>query len=246
MSEFKHGVTSVPDISGKLMSGRVYPEIFPLPLDSRVVNLGCGNGPQTVIYGDRFREMIGIDVNEDRIARSIEIAEGLGISGYSGKVGDVENTGLANDSMDVALAIDVIEHVQSPESMLAEAHRILRPGGQLLITYPVMHDHFVHTARAAARIIRRRKAPAHDHSVWNPDAHNQANSVGDWVHLTEAAGFEKRASRATTMFPPLHVFGVPRFWFSVGWIHAIDSRLSRLPGLRRLGQSLVCVYENRP
>jgi len=45
-------------------------------------------------------------------------------------------TGLATDSVDWVVAADIIEHVASPRKMLAEAHRILRPGGRICITTP--------------------------------------------------------------------------------------------------------------
>ena len=105
----------ISDIEGKLISGRVYSEFFTLPEGSSVVNLGCGRGPQVVVYGDQSSEMIGVDINADRVSRTIEVALGLGIDGYRAIVGDVEDTGLEAEQADVVLAIDVIEHVRSPE-----------------------------------------------------------------------------------------------------------------------------------
>lgn len=45
-------------------------------------------------------------------------------------------TGLANDSVDWVVAAEVIEHVDCPRKMLAEACRILRPGGRICVTTP--------------------------------------------------------------------------------------------------------------
>jgi SAM-dependent methyltransferase len=50
---------------------------------------------------------------------------------------------ISDDSVDVVLAVEVLEHVSRPEQLIAEAARVLRPGGQLILTVPFMfgvHD----------------------------------------------------------------------------------------------------------
>jgi SAM-dependent methyltransferase len=232
------------DIEGKLLSGRVYPEFYPLPAGSSVVNLGCGTGPQAVVYKDQLGEMIGVDINADRVQRSIEVAEWFGIDNYRAVVADVESTGLESGAADVILAIDVIEHVRSPENLVAECRRLVKPGGSLLITYPTLHDkYFENPVADFARLLLRRKGHHHSSSdEWNPDDHNQAMGIGKWVKMTEAGGFKLADSRATTLFPPLQVMGVPRFWFKNSLLHAIDSKLSAVPVVKRFGQALVCRY----
>ncbi len=43
---------------------------------------------------------------------------------------------IADDSADVVLATETLEHVSDPEQFLQEAYRVLRPGGSLLLTVP--------------------------------------------------------------------------------------------------------------
>lgn len=50
---------------------------------------------------------------------------------------------LATASVDVVLALEVLEHIERPEQLVAEASRVLRPGGHLILTVPFMfgvHD----------------------------------------------------------------------------------------------------------
>jgi len=196
-----------------------------------------------VVYKDQFSEMIGVDINEVRVNRISEIAEGLGVNGFRGIVADVESTGLESAQADAVLAIDIIEHVQSPENLVNECRRLLKPGGDLLITYPTMHDKCLENRISnLARVILGREVHHHSSAEWDPDEHNQEMGIGEWHRLTEGAGFKLTKSRATTLFPPLHALGVPRFWFSNNLLHAIDSKFASIPVVKRFGQALLCRY----
>src|SRR4029450_9551517 len=52
-------------------------------------------------------------------------------------MGDVNALPLADDSIDAACAIDVVEHVEDPSLPIAEISRVLRPGGRLLLAVPL-------------------------------------------------------------------------------------------------------------
>jgi len=231
------------DIAGKLSSGKVYPEFLKLPEHSAVVNLGCGIGPQAVVYRGQFSSMIGVDINEKRIKRSEHITAQLGITGYSGIVSDVESTPLDDGVADVVVAVDLAEHVSSPANLFRECRRLLKPGGSLLVTYPALHDRYIHNPVSdLTRRLTGRSTHEHASDEWDPDHHNSVMSLNNWIKLTERAGFSLEKSRASTMFPPLHLLGVPRFWFEVQLIHRIDSIVSTIPFVKRFGQSLVCSY----
>jgi cyclopropane fatty-acyl-phospholipid synthase-like methyltransferase len=216
--------------SGKILSGRVYPEFFQLSPTDRVANLGCGEGPQAIIYDGQFKEMVGIDVNQERLERSEARLAELGVEGYSTLACNVEDIPLPDASFDKVIAVDIIEHVEHPERVCAEAYRLLVDGGRMLMTFPAMHDKYVHSLSAIKRVVLRR--PPHEHSHdWNPDEHNQDRPVSEWLDLVKQSGFELKNTRATTMFPPLHRYGVPRFWFSNNTIHALDRQICTVPGL---------------
>jgi len=229
-------------LAGKVLSGRVYPEVFPLADTDRVVNVGCGGGPQAVVYKGRYSRMVGLDINLGRLqgSRADLKAYGLGRE-YHTVCADVERVPLTDGTFDKALAIDIIEHVQHPETLCAETFRLLRPGGLLLITFPLQHDRFKTAVSALARVLLRRvKRPVS--TAWDPDAHNSAHGFAKWTAIIESAGFTLVRWRASTLFPPLHLYGVPRFWFSSDTIHRIDAALCRVSGVRRLGQTAVVVY----
>jgi SAM-dependent methyltransferase len=223
---------------GKIISSCVYPEFFPLSPEETVVNLGCGVGPQAVVYKGRFKKMVGVDLNQERLDASHILLQERGVTGYETVCAPVETTGLPSDSFDKALAIDIIEHLPKPEGILREAHRLLMPGGELLLSVPAMHDYYVHTFRRIARLLGRKTQELPEGHL---DAHNSARSVGGWTELAVAAGFTVVRTRASTLWPPLHLYGLPRFWFTNPILHAIDSALCRLPILKRFGQAYLMI-----
>lgn len=58
-------------------------------------------------------------------------------------IGDAEAMNMANDQYDIVLCLEVIEHTKHPDKIIAEIHRVLRPGGQVMLTAPFcleIHD----------------------------------------------------------------------------------------------------------
>lgn len=229
---------------GKLLSSMVYPEFFVIKKNDLVINIGCGNGPQAIIYEGAYAKMIGIDINQDRIDQSIKIMEKFGVENYEPIFANVEDLPIEKEFFDKALAIDIIEHVQDPNKMCKEIHRVLKNKRELLITFPAMHDKYVDFVSWVGRVIFRKKKKI-ESAEWHPDAHNHDYSLKKWIQLVESNGFILKKSRATTMFPPLHLYGVPRFWYSNNLIHRIDSIICTLPLIKNCGQTLLCRFEKK-
>lgn len=95
----------------------------------RLLDLGCGTGYHMANYRKRGFEAVGVDGSEDMIAQARQLNPD--ISFYQA---DVEDLPLDDDSFDVLLSIEVIRYLPKVERYLAEACRVLRPGGHALIT----------------------------------------------------------------------------------------------------------------
>lgn len=231
-------------LNGKVLSGRVYPEFFAIN-NERVLNIGCGDGPQAVVYAGQYREMVGVDINCSRLESSKKLLLDLGIKNYSTVCANVEVIPLPNKSFDKAIAIDIIEHVISPEKICLEAYRLIKDSGELLITFPAMHDKQTKFFSLIGRYVLRRKHQYKNDKSWDPDKHNHDYPIKKWIDLISGCGFKLEKSRATTMFPPLHLYGVPKFWYTIETIHFIDSLICKLPIIKNYGQSLLCVFRKK-
>lgn len=223
---------------GKVTSSVVYPSFFPIKPDERVINFGCGVGPQAVAYKDCYREMVGVDLHTERLEMSKILLAEHGVKNYRTLCVPVEQTGLPEASFEKALAIDIIEHLPNPSALLQEAHRILKPNGELLVSVPAMHDHYVHLFRWIGKMLGRKTVELPSGHL---DAHNSAHSVSGWENIVKDAGFSIVRARASTLFPPLHLYGIPRFWFKSALIRSVDGFFCSLPLLKRFGQAYLMV-----
>lgn len=101
----------------------------------KVLDLGCGDGFETIRYKEIFgaKEVVGLDASEE----ILKIAK-KNYPALEFKLGLFESTGL-NDSFDVILSKYAFQTSRDIQSIMEEAHRLLRPGGELifLVTHPV-------------------------------------------------------------------------------------------------------------
>lgn len=225
-------------LKGKIISSRIYPQFFPINPTQEVVNFGCGVGPQAVVYRNMYKRMVGIDLNRERLEASHVMLRDYGVTNYETLVSPVEGTPFLSSQFDKALAIDIIEHLKRPELFLAEAHRVLKPGGELLLSIPAMHDHYVHLFRRIGRLLGRKTQSLPQGHL---DAHNSHLSLKRWEDMIALSPFTIVRTRASTLWPPLHLYGLPRFWFTNSIVHAVDNFLCQLPILKRWGQAYLFV-----
>lgn len=101
------------------------------PENSRVVEIGCGTGgvTRTLAKWPNVAEALGVDPSEVFVSKAKKLGDG--ITNLSFEVGDGRSLALEDESFDVAIIHTTMCHVPSPESLLQEAYRILKPGGWL-------------------------------------------------------------------------------------------------------------------
>jgi SAM-dependent methyltransferase len=98
-----------------------------------VADLGCGEGYLTVEAARWARQVTAVDRSRDVLDRARALARRRKMTNIAWKLGDLEDLPLADRSVDVALLSQALHHAADPARALAEAARILRPGGRVLI-----------------------------------------------------------------------------------------------------------------
>lgn len=100
----------------------------------RILDVGCGDGRVLYNLRERFRELHGTEVSDQRIMAAQNTLRGLAHNIHDGNV----ESGIAYEDnfFDCVVSADVIEHLIDVRSALREMVRILRPGGTLVLATP--------------------------------------------------------------------------------------------------------------
>jgi 2-polyprenyl-6-hydroxyphenyl methylase/3-demethylubiquinone-9 3-methyltransferase len=94
----------------------------------RVLDLGCGGGFLSNHLAAHGHHVVGLDATTE----SLVVARARDATGTVCYLrGDARALPLRDGSVDVVCAMDLIEHVDDPERLIAEAARVLAPGGRL-------------------------------------------------------------------------------------------------------------------
>ena len=194
-----------PTYLAKLESVRAW--LDSLPPDARVLDAGCGEGVLVDEYASRLA-IEGLDEN---------------YSSSRVRVGSVTALPYPDASFDRALCLDVLEHLtfeQQPRA-LAELYRILRPGGELLVSVPNLAHlqsrvHFL----LSGRLIRTASEQKHpgDRPAW------------EYIQLAERTGFV--LTRRRGIFPTVPVLTrlIRRHPRALLPLHRLLTRLLPVPG----------------
>lgn len=101
------------------------------PLD--VADLGCGEGFLTLEVARWARHVTAVDRSAEVIARARQIARRRRSRNIRWKRGELEKLPLGDGTVDLALLSQALHHATDPSRALAETHRVLRPGGKVLV-----------------------------------------------------------------------------------------------------------------
>jgi len=128
-----------------------------LPKPARILDAGCGSGRNMVELA-RLGTVTGVELSETSVclARARDVGEVI--------EGSVLEMPFEPDSFDLAVSLDVIEHLDQDLDALRELRRVVAPGGALLVTVPAYgwlwsgHDEINHHYRRYTRRTLQRVA----------------------------------------------------------------------------------------
>lgn len=105
----------------------------------RIVDLGCGNGRLARRLAVAGNAVTGVDASEEQIRLAKAGSAGDGAH-PDFRISPMEDTGLTAASFDVAVISQALHHAAEPSAAIREAHRLLVPGGRLLVLDLLAHE----------------------------------------------------------------------------------------------------------
>jgi SAM-dependent methyltransferase len=104
-------------------------QLIHTPYPTVVVDLGCGTGRSTTIWGERAAQVIGIEPSDDMRSQAVANLPSLPpTANITYRAGIAHQTGLERGSVDIVTCAQAF-HWMDPALTLPEIARILRPGG---------------------------------------------------------------------------------------------------------------------
>jgi 2-polyprenyl-3-methyl-5-hydroxy-6-metoxy-1,4-benzoquinol methylase len=112
---------------------RLYEDFSGMGRPLEVLNVGCGAGTECQIWAELGHEVTGIDISEPLVQLARKRASEQGFDIHF-DVGSALALPYANNTFDVCLIPQLLEHVPDWQKCLDEGARVLRPGGLIYVS----------------------------------------------------------------------------------------------------------------
>jgi ubiquinone/menaquinone biosynthesis C-methylase UbiE len=198
----------------------------------RLLDAGCGR------YLEFSRELasdvqvVGIDLEEQLDTRN-------GLSPFAVR-GNLETLPFSADSFDLVISRSVVEHLEKPFEVFQEFHRVLKPGGKVILSTPNKFDYVSIVAALTPyrwhRVMVGKMTGVREDDVF-PTLY-RANSLSSLGSQLRAAGFKERVLKAINHYPSYLMFSP--ILFRLG---ALYEKVTSLACLENLRGTLLCVFE---
>ena len=163
----------------------------------KALDLGCGTGNYTLELERRGFDVIGLDASEGML----KIARSKGLNCIKGNAYSLP---FPDETFDLVLSVTMFEFIHEPERVLREIHRVLKPGGEVLIG--------TMNGKSSWFLFKRLK------SLFVETAYRYARfyTPGELEELLRKVGFINVESAGVIFFPS--------FWPFVGLAERVDRR----------------------
>src|SRR5262249_27952858 len=105
-----------------------------------LLDLGTGTGRMLELFGADIERGLGLDLSLDMLALARARLDSARLKHFSVRHGDIYDLALPRDSFDVVIIHQVLHFLDDSARAIAEAARVLRPGGRLLVVDFAPHD----------------------------------------------------------------------------------------------------------
>ncbi len=156
--------------------------------DEMVLDAGCGAGHTALAFAPHVRHVTALDLSLPMLGQVEKLAVERGLANITTRQGDVEQIPFPDASFDLIVSRYSAHHWPRPQDALAEFHRLVRPGGRLLLDDVVSFD-----------------APALDTflqtiELLRDPSHVRDHSPAQWLAMLAEAGFAGKVVHTWDIF----------------------------------------------
>ncbi len=220
--------------AGRKFSRTLYQELIRehVTPGNRLLDAGCGRYLEFSKEFSNDVQVVGIDLEPALDTHND--------SSPFGVRGDLEQLPFPPNSFDLIISRSVVEHLSNPGRVFREFHRILRPGGKVILSTPNKYDYVSILASLTPyrlhRVMVSKILGVSEDDVF-PTLY-RANTLSTLSKQLTAAGLIETRLDAINHYPAYLMFSP--FLFRLGVLY---ERLTSLHRLRFLRGSILCVFE---
>lgn len=121
----------------------------------RVLDIACGEGYGSYLLKTAGADYVaGVDISNESVERARQSFGADGLEYFTSDAKDLRNHFLEN-SFDLVISVETIEHVENPVGFLEDLRRLVKPDGVIIISCP--NDHWYYPDEAQSNPYHRRK-----------------------------------------------------------------------------------------
>ncbi|MDF1859827.1 MAG: metalloregulator ArsR/SmtB family transcription factor [Verrucomicrobiales bacterium] len=132
----KFGKTYCPGRSWKALAETLLKLMPPMV----IADLGAGEGTFSQLLAQRAEKVIAIDNSEKMVEFGAGVAKENGYKNLEYRLGEIEAPPIDDESIDLVFLSQALHHAERPAEAIAAAHRILKPGGRIVILDLLKHQ----------------------------------------------------------------------------------------------------------
>jgi SAM-dependent methyltransferase len=114
-----------------------------VPSGARALDVGCNTGPMLIPLRRRGYDIVGVDISPDDVRQAERYLGERNLPSGGLSVADGTCLPFRDQSFEFVLLVDILEHTDYPERIVAEVRRLLVPGGTVIATVPWAYHPYV-------------------------------------------------------------------------------------------------------
>lgn len=130
--------------------------LLDVPPDPVLLDLACGTGAHMALLAPRCREIVGVDYSAPMLKVAEEQLSRLPVKNWRLQLADAHDLPFPDRRFDAVVSMGLLDYVVSPEHVLRECRRIVKPGGSIVFSIPKKPSLFAFLRTGPGNAIKRR------------------------------------------------------------------------------------------